>query len=1213
MYLKELTLKGFKSFASATTLRFEPGITAVVGPNGSGKSNIVDALAWVMGEQGAKSLRGGSMEDVIFAGTSSRPPLGRAQVTLTIDNTDRTLDIDYTEVTISRTIYRNGGSEYAINGSDCRLLDIQELLSDTGLGQQMHVIVGQGRLDAILRADPAGHRAFIEEAAGILKHRKRKERALHKLANTEANLSRLDDLIGEIHRQLGPLGRQAKVSRRADMIQVSLRDAQARIHADDALTSQKKLEDLRSQMVGTRGRLARGQEDLTRVKLRIEQLEGLDRQSSPALDAVNQQWNDLTKLGERAGSLASLARERSRSLEAGMVADQGQDPGVLRRRADELKGQADQEEAQVGADRIALDGCVQARADLERRLAAHRQTMTELRQAARKRQARLGDLAQLVAKEESALELSRQRERDLTSQQDQLREGLERARNRVRDLVDNQEESPDQDGRQALDQANRVRDQARSRLNDLEERERRIRSDAISAQAKADALADTLEHRGAGEALSQDGDPALLGLLTDFVQVEEGWEEPLAQALHDYASALVAKDGQTVDQTLERARQDRLGRAALISASDPLEGAGIRSGDGPWRSAADLVALREHPADPEHAQGVLAAVRSLLASTAAVDDADQARRALEDGWQHALTSLGDLYDRVGAVGGSAPATSDLALTARRDKALAQVEALQEESKTLQPQMDAARAALEQAEKRLQEARNQCTEARVKAEQAARELAAARKESDRAQAGVRDLDDRLTQVRDQMRTHELKLEDLKAGLARAQEDGGSDSDDPEGMEDRQHELETALDQARTAEMEAKLTWTESDRRHASLLRQIDLLRDQADQAERHRQRIGEENRRRKAGMASLGLIALRADLLAQLIKGRMQHAARRRDQLRAKASAHDKELTDLRASRDALEPRVAGLRQDEHGLDLERERLAGEDGRLRQRIQDDLGMEPEELIREYGPDRPVPVLDDEGNPVPLEQDATEEDGNSPDFRTVPYQRGEQEKRLAKAKRDLAALGKVNPLATEEYEALESRNRYLHEQRQDVIGSRDDLMALVKDLDSTMVTVFKEAFDDTAQAFEHIFATLFPGGRGRLRLEDPDDLLTTGVLVEASPAGKKVRRLSLLSGGERSLTALALLLAIFTARPSPFYVMDEVEAALDDVNLTRLLKAFEQLREHAQLIIITHQQRTMGIADALYGVTMRGDGVTAVISQRLEDPNRSGREDPEPNQG
>lgn len=306
MYLKELTLRG-KSFASATTLRFEPGITAVVGPNGSGKSNIVDALTWVMGEQGAKNLRGSSMEDVIFAGTSSRPPLGRAQVSLTIDNTDRTLDIDYTEVTISRTIYRNGGSEYAINGSPCRLLDIQELLSDTGLGQQMHVIVGQGRLDAILKADPSGHRAFIEEAAGILKHRKRKERALRKLANTESNLARLDDLLGEIHRQLGPLGRQARISRRADGIQVALRDAQARLYAEDACESVKRREALRAELTSVRAQLGAAQQELARVKVRIEQVEALSSQSSPAMARINQTFHELSRIEERLHALVQLA------------------------------------------------------------------------------------------------------------------------------------------------------------------------------------------------------------------------------------------------------------------------------------------------------------------------------------------------------------------------------------------------------------------------------------------------------------------------------------------------------------------------------------------------------------------------------------------------------------------------------------------------------------------------------------------------------------------------------------------------------------------------------------------------------------------------------------------------------------------------------------------------------------------------------------------
>ncbi len=322
-----------------------------------------------------------------------------------------------------------------------------------------------------------------------------------------------------------------------------------------------------------------------------------------------------------------------------------------------------------------------------------------------------------------------------------------------------------------------------------------------------------------------------------------------------------------------------------------------------------------------------------------------------------------------------------------------------------------------------------------------------------------------------------------------------------------------------------------------------------------------------------------------------------------ASSHDEELKALRTQRNGIEPKVTDLTGREHALDVNRERLAAEYGQLTQKVSDELGMTLEELVEQYGPDQPVPVLDDSGNPVPVDGDGPEGDKSEGDksdgqYQTVVYNRAEQQKRLDKARRDLAALGKVNPLAVEEYDALEERNKYLNDQRADVAKSRDDLMQLIKDLDSTMVEVFTSAFKDTAEAFEKMFATLFPGGKGRLRLENPDDLLTSGVLVEASPAGKRVKQLSLLSGGERSLTALALLFAIFTARPSPFYVMDEVEAALDDVNLTRLINAFNQLREHAQLIIITHQQRTMSIADALYGVTMRADGVTAVVSQKLE---------------
>ena len=433
----------------------------------------------------------------------------------------------------------------------------------------------------------------------------------------------------------------------------------------------------------------------------------------------------------------------------------------------------------------------------------------------------------------------------------------------------------------------------------------------------------------------------------------------------------------------------------------------------------------------------------------------------------------------------------------------------------------------------------------------------------------------------------------------------------------------------------MAWSEADRQGQSLQRQAQMLRDSAAQARTRRERIAQRNERLAANAQQARGIAALARQAAHRIATHAAAAQKERDELQAASSKHDSQIAELRATRNNLEPEVSRLRDAEHDLDIMRERLASEYGAMEQKIADDLGFDMASAIRDYGPQVPVPVLDDDGRPIPLDDGgaaSTENAGSAgapsnaegsgdgsahPDFstmaeldlsavKTVPYVRQEQEKRLAKAKRDLEALGKVNPLAGEEYDALEARSAYINEQRADVVQSRDDLLHLIKDLDTTMTDVFASAFADTAAAFEKVFATLFPGGTGHLRLEDPDDMLSTGVIVEASPSGKRVKQLSLLSGGERSLTALALLFAIFTARPSPFYIMDEVEAALDDVNLTRLLHAIDDLRTHAQLIIITHQQRTMSIADALYGVTMRADGVTAVVSSKLDHTKPGGLE-------
>ncbi|OXM99451.1 chromosome segregation protein SMC [Bifidobacterium vansinderenii] len=1196
MYLKELTLKGFKSFASATTLRFEPGITAVVGPNGSGKSNIVDALTWVMGEQGAKNLRGTSMEDVIFAGTTSRPALGRAQVSLTIDNSDRVLDIDYTEVTISRTMFRGGGSEYEINGTPCRLLDIQELLSDTGLGSHMHVIVGQGRLDQILHADPTGHRAFIEEAAGILKHRKRKERALRKLTATEANLARLDDLLGEIRRQMGPLGRQARISRKADAIQVSVRDAQSRIMADDAAQLIERRDANREELTRVRGELAGEQRTLAEVKIRIEQVEAASRESSPAIAALTATWHEMSQIHERLESLASLADERRSSLLGQITENLGEDPELLIHRADELTAQADDQHAKAAETQQTLKQAQEHRAELERQLASLRQTMAELRKSTRERESRIAQLRELIAREEALLQSATAQRDDINGQRDALHSQLETAVAEQGELEHRIPENDEPDDT-ALVEARTALEQTQAQVRELEDHRRAVETRMVSLNAKADALADTLDGRNAAGALEQDPQTGALGHLTDFIQVEDGWEEAVSHALDVFAGAIVVADDTNVDHALTRAKSDRLGKAVLLrtlSAEEiadadpthPMGQLGQRETDTADRAdipgIADLIRINPNAENADAAQGTVRAVRHLVADVAAARSRDEAMHAVRHGWQAAVTMDGELFrGGVAAVGGSALAQSDLSLAARRNRALADVAKLSDELTALDADLAEAKERSEQASELVQNEQTLLAERRLQIQQSRQMLKTAGERTASLRARLETLERKASAIDEAQQEHTLKLNDLNRAMTSMNDahDAHADIDD---LDVREHELDTMLATARNDELAATMAWNEATRQAQSLVRQAGLLRDNAHQAEQRRIRIESLNARRRKQADQAARIAERAKAVAADLAKRIGQVEERRAMEQRSAARNDDELADLRARRDRLEPRVVDLRGREHGLDMNRERMAADYEQLATRISETLGMTVDEAVRDYGPDQPVPVLDETGNP---------------NGQTV-YVRDEQVQRLERAKRDLIRLGKVNPLATEEYDALKARNQYLNDQRNDVARSRDDLMALIKQLDSTMVDVFRKAFDDTAEAFTTMFGVLFPGGHGTLKLDNPNDPLNSGVIVQARPAGKRVKRLSLLSGGERSLTALAFLFAIFTARPSPFYVMDEVEAALDDVNLTRLLDAFEKLREHAQLIVITHQQRTMGIADALYGVTMRADGVTAVVSQKLE---------------
>ena len=715
-----------------------------------------------------------------------------------------------------------------------------------------------------------------------------------------------------------------------------------------------------------------------------------------------------------------------------------------------------------------------------------------------------------------------------------------------------------------------------------------------------------------------------MGRLTDFIRVAEGWEEGVAHALEQFAGAMVVPGREQMLHALKKAKADKLGKAVILTAAPVRTSAAAgrpaseASADSRSVTAlATLVGPNPDAPDPAQASDVADTVRVLLSDVAAVDDVAQAQRVTSGttGFTRAVTRDGEVVVAgVAAIGGSSLSQSDLSLASRRDKALHEVAELKAELADLDAQVAQARDVRDQARLAVDDAAQRRTELRLRIQQAEKALRGAVDRVASLSRQVTAMDERIAKTREDAQSHRLKLDDLHRALASAQTATGEHADFDD-LTDRERELEQNLNEAREQEVSARIAWTEANRKAESLTRQAGLLHDNAREAAERRTRLEALNERRRRQMARIERIASDADAVAGLVAASIRNVVARREELQAAVSSHDEELKTLRAQRNEIEPCVAGLQRREHELDVDRERLAAAYGQLMQKVADAVGMGLDELVAQYGPDQPVPVLDDDGRPMPLDDgdDAARSDGSGDAgadgpadgdaaapvaYRTVPYVRAEQVKRLEKAKRDLAALGKVNPLAAEEYEALEARNRYLNDQRNDVVNSRDDLMTLIRDLDRTMVEVFRSAFEDTAAAFEQVFATLFPGGTGRLRLENPDDLLTTGVLVEASPAGKRVKQLSLLSGGERSLTALALLFAIFTARPSPFYVMDEVEAALDDVNLTRLLNAFEQLRSHAQLIVITHQQRTMSIADALYGVTMRADGVTAVVSQKLK---------------
>ncbi|MEU6987820.1 chromosome segregation protein SMC [Streptomyces sp. NPDC046324] len=1182
MHLKALTLRGFKSFASATTLRFEPGITCVVGPNGSGKSNVVDALSWVMGEQGAKSLRGGKMEDVIFAGTTGRPPLGRAEVSLTIDNSDGALPIDYAEVTITRIMFRGGSSEYQINGDTCRLLDIQDLLSDSGIGREMHVIVGQGQLDSVLHADPMGRRAFIEEAAGVLKHRKRKEKALRKLDAMQANLARVQDLTDELRRQLKPLGRQAAVARRAAVIQADLRDARLRLLSDDLVRLQEALKAEVADEAALKERKDGAENELRAALAKEAELEDEVRRLAPRLQRAQQTWYELSQLAERVRGTISLADARVKSATAQPPEERrGRDPEDMEREAARIREQEAELEAALEAAERALEDTVAHRADLERELAVEERRLKDVARA-------IADRREGLARLHGQVSAARSRAASAQAEIDRLAAARDEAQERAVAAQEEYEQlRAEVDGLDADDSERGERYEAARR--DLAEaeaaltaaREAATAADRLRAATRArhDALSLGLRRKdGTGALLgARDSLTGLLGPAAELLTVTPGHEVALAVALGAAADAVAVSGPTAAVEALRLLRKQDAGRAALLLTG--TEGPARPSDTAGRPGAADLVR------GPEELMG---AVRRLLDGIVVVGSLEEAEDLVHAHPElTAVTAEGDMLGAHFAHGGSAGAPSLLEVQASVDEAAAELEELESRCEELARAQQAA------------------TEARRATAALVEELAESRRAADREKSQVAQ---QLGRLAGQARGAAGEAERTAAAAARAEEALEKALHEAEELAERllvaeeapsEEEPDTSVRDrlaadganARQTEMEARLQLRTHEERVKGLAGRADSL-DRGARAEREARARAEQRRARLRHEAEVATaVATGTRQLLAHVEVSLVRAEQERALADAAKGAREQGLSAARARGRDLKAELDKLTDSVH-----RGEVLGAEKRMRieqleTKALEELGVEPAGLVAEYGPHTLVPPS------PPAEGEELPEDPEHPRNQPRPFVRSEQEKRLKAAERAYQQLGKVNPLALEEFAALEERHKFLSEQLEDLKKTRADLLQVVKEVDIRVEQVFSEAYRDTAREFEGVFSRLFPGGEGRLILTDPDNMLTTGVDVEARPPGKKVKRLSLLSGGERSLTAVAMLVSIFKARPSPFYVMDEVEAALDDTNLQRLIRIMQELQESSQLIVITHQKRTMEVADALYGVSMQGDGVSKVISQRL----------------
>ena len=1106
MFLRQIRIRGFKSFADTTTLEFIPGVSVIVGPNGSGKSNLVDAISWALGEQGPRALRGGQMADVIFAGTPSRPALGMAEVTLTIDNEAGLIPVPMSEIEVSRSIFRSGDSEYRINGKLVRLLDVQELLAESGIGRALHTVVGQGQLEEVLLSRPEERRKYIEEAAGIAKHRRRKERAERKLAGLDQDLLRLQDVMTELRRQLKPLRQQAEMAKKHELLTARAEELSRKLAAAR----------LRALLAERDRRVSGWDEGLARRKEARERLDALDGEvlaraderaaASRALADAELRFRSAHADRSQAEQVFRSAVEREAERRQAMTSQAGQaarldaiDAELERTEADLVRAIGDLAERERE-----LEGAEQAFREADQR----RREIEDLRRRAGEEAA--GRRVETEALERSVASADREGER--------LDEELERVRGRIASLqgerirVETEIEQLDGQSSPLAERRGQLEDERRragEKVEELEEVERRqqARIDLLDARRR-----DIEETAGARFLQAHRGRAA--GLVRNLVHAEEGLERALLSALGPLADAVVYEDR---DEALAAAPQGD-GAILAIAAGGPVP-------QELSRERPLLSAVEAHPA----ARGIVSTVLRNVYLAATIEEAAE---------KQAANPRASFVVPDGTLVGPAVIHTPREPDARAREIRAELQVVAHDLAGTRARLKPLRQRMEESSNEIAFLSEQIEAADVEITTGAERLASLEREFATLERESELLGQRLVSVRDAQAVSRERLASI----------GPTASDDvpplppiPQPPIQGRVAVET-LRRDRTS-LDARLTRLRAERDEAAA-HDPQQLRTELDEAE--------------AARAAAEQAAARAEeLAAEAADARDVAAAQERA-----AAAREAEVNQAwRAASTELDHLREAYEEDD--------RLRGD---IDRRIRD-----AERLLREgHGlePEAALATLNEDDSVVSIE------------------------KASELVQRRLGLLGRVNLLATGEFEAVQDRHDFMQRELDDVRKARRDLLELVAQVDREIQETFDGAFRDVATQFERLVKELFPGGEGRLVLTDPVNPLEAGIEIEASPGRKRVRRISLLSGGERSLAALAFLFAIFTARPSPFYLMDEVEPALDDLNLQRFLRLVSGFARDAQVMIVTHQKRTMEIASMMYGVSLNKDGTTKIVCQRVE---------------